>query len=114
MNKNFSKKDIKNGDVIKHRNGIISIAIPDVNCLKSNDGYDLFNRYTDDLTNHGPGGSEFDIVEVYRPKEASHCSFNEFSYRKGVLMYKREDFEEMTVADIEKALGKKIKIVKEK
>lgn len=115
MNNGFTKKDLKNGDVVIHRNGRVSIAIPQIATLKQVDCYDELDYFADDLKNtFGPGGPEYDIMKVYRPNIPRHCSFKEANYTKGTLVYKREEFEEMTIAEIEKALGKKIKIVKEK
>jgi hypothetical protein len=58
-----------------------------------------------------------DIMEVRRARVGNHCTFNAFDkfYAANTeLVYERKEVEEMTLEEVCKALGKEIKIVKEK
>lgn len=109
----FTKKNLRNGDVVKCRNGQIAIAIPDTNVLIFKDGYLSLSSIRDDLTHTGFTGADFDIVAVRRPMSERECSFvwpkNEYF---GPIVYERNEPIEMTLEEVCKALGKEIKIVK--
>lgn len=113
--KYFTKKDLRNGDVVVFRNGDVGIAIPDQNVIVYNDGYGYLSDRTDDLRLIG---GEYcwnsDIMKVYRPNKPHHCRFHPCGYSAGTLVYERKEVEEMTLEEVCKALGKEIKIVKEK
>lgn len=68
-----------------------------------------------DLTAVGESGSEYanDIMQVRRPVHPSDVCGNIFDDCKGCLLYAREKEEEMTLDEVCKALGRKIKIVAE-
>ena len=115
-NKQFTKKDLKNGDVVKFKNGWIHIVCCDTGTLITPDGYNELDEYNEDLTYGRPVYSEgrpYDIVAVRRPKKAGDCTFDAFKFNYGDLVYERKEVEEMTLEEVCKALGKEIKIVKE-
>lgn len=115
MNKKFTKADLKTGDVILRRNGWVEIVILELNMFICKDGWNDIDDIFENLTHHL--GSQYDIVAVRRPRGKDDCQFSAFDTRKGDLIYDRErdesKVEEMTLAEVCKALGKEIKIVKE-
>ena len=54
-----------------------------------------------------------DIIAVRRLSDTC-CAFKAFEHKYGTLVYERKEVEEMTLAEVCEALGKEIKIVKEK
>lgn len=111
MNKEFTKADLKTGDVVKRRNGWIEIVNRELNMFISKNGWNDFDDIKEDLTNRGTIDG-WDIVAVRRPKYKEDCQFNAFKYELGTLVYERKEVEEMTLAEVCKLLGKEIKIVK--
>lgn len=112
MNKEFTKSDLKSGDVVKRRNGAVEIVCLETGTLISPNGCcKLLKDVREDLTDIKYGAS-FDIIAVRRPTAPLHCRFDAFYYRLGESVYERP--EEMTLEEICKALGREIKIVKEK
>ena len=118
--KYFTKKDLKNGDVVVLRDYTRGIVIKDLDALITEDLNTMSLRYTDyddNLTRAGhTGKASMDIMKVYRPDNYIGCTFdhdNEF-LKNSKLIYERKEVEEMTLEEICKALGKEIKIVKEK
>lgn len=110
MNKEFTKADLKTGDIVLQRDGKIDIVILDFEMLLTKTGCNLLKEFNDDLTS--VNGTDFDIVAVRRPSVYRHCSFNAFESKLGTLVYERKEVEEMTLEEVCKALGKEIKIVK--
>lgn len=89
----FTKKDLKNGDVIVRRNGWVEIVCVDLGVFITTNGWNDRSELNDDLTdsdNRWFDSDEYDIVEVYRPKEKCQCQFNPDCYEKGELVYYRE------------------------
>lgn len=114
MNKEFTKADLKNGDVVLRRDGSVDIVCVETNTLISSYGFDYLKDVGEDLTDIKFHDSDFDIIAVRRPTEPHHCQFRAFDCEYGELVYEREKVEEMTLEEACKALGKKIKIVKSK
>lgn len=113
MNKEFTKADLKTGDVILRRNGMVEILNRETGTLicKSG-GWNGLAHVNNDLTD-GFIGRECDIVEVRRPKEPCDCCFDAMNtLRRGTLVYERKEVEEMTLAEVCRLLGKEVKIVK--
>ena len=115
--KKFTKSDLKNGDVVKRRGGRVEIACVNTGTLIARDGFDYLCHITEDLIyNNGsdtyPPG---DIVAIRRPDCPSDCRFAAFDEFLGTLVYDRErddpDIVDMTMEDVCKALGKRVKIV---
>ena len=113
MKKAFTKADLKNGDVIKRRDGTVQIVCLETGTFicKGHD-YDLIAHVGNDLKYSHNNWPSCDIVAVRRPKEPSDCSFDAFNGGYGELVYERSEPEEMTLEEVCKALGKEIKIVK--
>jgi hypothetical protein len=110
MNKEFTKADLKTGDVIKRRNGWVEIVNRDLDMFITKDGWNDMKDTREDLTDKQ--GDEYDIVAVRRPITKGHCQFNAFQYEWGTLVYERKEPEEMTLEEVCRLLGKEIKIVK--
>lgn len=113
MNKKFTKADLKTGDVILRRSGDTEILMRELNTFITKTGWNDLADIKDDLTNATYGGWS-DIVAVRRPIHKADCVFHAFAHKLGVLIYERKEVEEMTLEEVCKALGKEVKIVKEK
>ena len=88
----FTKKDLKNGDVIVRENGWVEIVIVDLDMLVTkNEGWNNLSCVREDLTDSDSEGDfQYDIVKVYRPCKRWQCCFNANSYTAGELVYDRE------------------------
>lgn len=115
--KQFTKSDLKNGDIVELRNGQRYVYIEKYNdrfiystdsdevIVNLKDGeYSRLANYDDDLRYKGRGNCEYDIMKI--------LDMSEF-YRKQKWTWEREKTEEMTLEEVCKELGKDIKIVKE-
>ena len=114
MNKKFTKADLKNGDVVLTRNNKVYIVCVDTGTLIGQNGYNRLSDVRDDLTYTTFIGNDYDIIAVRRPLNPDDCRFSAFSDAKGTLVYERDETVEMTLEEVCKALGKNVKIVKEK
>ncbi len=105
MDKEFKKSDLKNGDICVTREGNVYIAIPEIDCLKSDTGSRPLNdNYNNDLTCKD-NYENADIVDVYRPNMPYKCSFNVMFYKQGEHVYHRDDKIKLTIADIAEKYG---------
>jgi ribosomal protein L21E len=108
----FIKSDLKDGMVVENRYGHRYMVMGEK--LIGPDYYGWLSNYTDALTHkHSEPGnlhSHYDIIKVYK---SNSCSMqNYFESGNLELIWKREEpYKEMTVAEIEKKLGYKVKIV---
>lgn len=110
----FTKSDLKSGDVIVRRNGDVEIVCLEIGVCILRNGYNRINDIEEDLT--CKKDNFYDIIDVYRPMEPSHCQFTHTAYTKGEHIYhrKEEDPVEITLQEIAKLKGvsvDKIKIV---
>lgn len=117
MNKEFTKGDLKTGMIVETREGVKYVVLRNA-CTFGDlivNGKDLYwnelSNYNDELIEHNDY-NELDIVKVYKPKHP--YAIHTFEEDKLELIWEREEYKEMTVAEIEKELGYKVKIVKEK
>lgn len=86
--KMFTKKDLKNGDVIVRRNGNAEIAIVDQGVFVTKGGFNRLSAVNDDLTTDE---SSWDIVKVIRPTKEYHCQFATAEHNNwGNIVYDRE------------------------
>ena len=115
--KQFTKSDLKNGDIVELRNGERYVYIEKYNdrfiystdsdevIVNLKDGeYSRLGNYDDDLRYKGRGNCEYDIMKI--------LDMSEF-YKKPKWTWEREKTEEMTLEEVCKELGRDIKIVKE-
>ena len=114
MNKKFTKADLKSGDVVLRRNGVVEIVCRETDSLISKDDFNYLFNVNEDLTSGLSFGSksDWDIVSVRRPKKPHECQFCAFDKGYGDLVYEHKEPEEMTLEEVCKALGKEVKIVK--
>lgn len=102
----FTKADLKTGDFIKVKfSNETKVAVCvniDNKMFVDEDG--KFSVLTNDFL-------EENMLSVHRPTQNSHYSFSRYYY--GDLIYQKEQHNavEMTVEEISKALGKKVKVV---
>lgn len=115
--KQFTKSDLKNGDIVELRNGQRYVYIEKYNdrfiystdsdevIVNLKDGeYSRLGNYDDDLRYKGRGNCEYDIMKI--------LDMSEF-YKKPEWTWERKKTEEMTLEEVCKELGRDIKIVKE-
>ena len=112
MKKDFTKKDLKNGDVVKFCDGTVGFAIVDVGVITFGHQILKLDFFNNDLTDNFVG--HHNIIAVRRPNVPSDCIVDAFDRERGTLIYERKEVEEMTLEEVCKVLGKEIKIVKEK
>lgn len=115
MNKEFTKQDLKNGDICVRKDGNVGIAIPEHNSIVFQCSRDDTGHYKLNLKNCV--SDKLDIVKVYRPSKNYQCSFDINFYAAGELVFDREKLEpiEVTIEEIAKIKGvsvDRIKIVK--
>lgn len=112
MNKEFTKEDLKTGDVVKLRCGELGIVITDFEVIAcQNGGWLDFKHIREDLTDSFYG-EKYDIMVVRRPKQNCDCAFDAIHHDRGIIVYERKAVEEMTLAEVCRLLGKEIKIIK--
>lgn len=97
--KMFTKADLKTGDFIVREDGDVEVVLVEYNAMVCQHGG--FNTLT--------GLNINDIAKIYRPRDNRNCSFN--NYKNGFIIYERPEEVEMTIEEISKALGKKVKVV---
>ena len=112
MKKKFTKADLKNGDVVKVRDGDVGFAIVDLGVITFGRQIENLDKFYNDLTHRT--SETCDVIAVRRPIKPEDCRTNAFEHNIGFLVYERKEIEEMTLEEVCKALGKEIKIVKEK
>ena len=112
--KPFTKSDLKDGMVIEHRDGDRYMAIGGFGV--SEDGNWELDRYYEDL--RWDGDSAYDIMKVYKVKPNIYMDLTDTlktSYLTLIWERKEEpENTEMTVEEIEKKLGYKVKVVADK
>ena len=110
MNKEFTKADLRTGDVVKFENGKVGIANCELKMFIGVDWWLDFDSLKEDLTRKQ--AYRYDIVAIRRPIDKGDCMFCAFDGKYGTLVYERKEVEEMTLAEVCRLLGREIKIVK--
>jgi hypothetical protein len=105
----FTKADLKTGDVILRRNGSVEIVNRELEMFIRKKYYGDLDKIKDNLTSYST--PELDIIAVRRPVDKADCCFDAFKNNWGTLVYERKEPEEMTLAEVCKLLGKEIKII---
>lgn len=99
MGKEFTKADLKDGMVVKHRNGDKRMVISEA--LIGEDGYSDRNCFREDLTNRY--FKDLDIVGVYAIQEYSNFADMLSDYNLE-LIWERKESKKMTVEEMRKKL----------
>lgn len=124
----FTMDDIKNGMLVKFRNGMLALTIRDnyfgYNYFITFDNMDsrciLMKRYkfnTLEYMSKNDTSGDFDIVEVICPCMFQNISNLEWEFNPNNsrhIVWKREEPKELTVAQLEEILGYKVKIIADK
>ena len=110
--KEFTKSDLEVGMFVKLRDGRIYLVLKlyDELYLTKTNGYCIdLKCYNEDLTTKNC--RSIDIMGIYLPKETDCLSYY-FLCDNLELIWEREEVKELTMEDIEKIVGCKVKIVK--
>ena len=106
LRKEFSLSDLENGMIVETRRGTLLMVLDD-NLINDECWVSLCN-YSEDLTRYEFMKDDYrDIMKVY---------FSEYNqtikdkFKNKILIWERYDCKEMTVNEIEKELGYRIKI----
>ena len=107
----FTKADLKDGMVVEYRNGDRRLVLGE--CFVGHNNCSHFNVWYDDNLINNNNASCRDVCKVYKssPELMNQC----FDDKYLTLIWERKEKpepEEMTLAEVCKALGKEIKIVK--
>lgn len=109
--KEMKKSDLKNGMVVEMRDRdkymVLKTRFFEA-IVSGEEGYEYLSDYAEDLTFEGV--DELDIVAIYEPQNAGDALENEWDYLEPI--WERTELKELTVAEIEKQLGYKVKIIK--
>lgn len=115
MNKNFNKADLKVGYVVKTRSGALYMVMPVTYGMslvnktgRADMPLDVYNEVM--LHDAVLKNTAYDITEVYGYPVFSASSLD-ISTENRELLWKREEPKEMTLEEVEKALGYPVKIV---
>lgn len=110
MQKEFTKSDLKDGMVVKHRNGDKRMVISEA--LIGEDGYSDQNCFREDLTHRY--FKDLDIVGVYAIQEYNNFADMLSDYNLE-LIWERKEPKKMTVEEmrekLEELIGEEIEIV---
>lgn len=119
MNKEFTFKDLQVGDFVQMRcddSGDYNLIVFKDNktniLVFANSWNNKF--FSSTFTNEMKSQEEdYDIIEVRKPICVNDCDCDIFDRKRGKLLFKLKEVEEMTLEEICKKLGREIKIVKE-
>lgn len=116
MKNKFTKSDLKTGDVVLRRNGLVEIVFLETESLINKGGFNLLSKVEEDLTAEKDLCSKnWDIMAVRRPQEPGDCVFLAFDHKFGKLVYDREKDEEIKKEDVEtaiKEISEKLELLK--
>lgn len=104
--KEFTKAELKNGMVVEQRCGTRKIVIDDR--IIGYDEYGELRNYRDDLLHHNQ--PSLDIVKIYKPTNTIEQALKRNDLE---LLWERSEIREVTMAEVEKEFGCKVKIIKE-
>ena len=105
----MKKNELSNGMIVEFRDGRRALVLHQTFMYIDKYSSSTFDVVSDDLISSG-SNSEYDIMKVFRVKKYSSFEvlFQDFNLD---LIWKRRPAKEMTLEEIEKALGYSIKIV---
>ena len=111
----MKKSDLKTGMVVETRNGEKYLVMLEPDCggrelINFSRGYMSLSSYNDELMLE-KSYEELDIMKVYSVGISISWLLSDKKSMKFKLIWERNEPKEMTIAEIEKELGYKIKIV---
>lgn len=110
-NEMFTKDDLKVGYLVKLRNGELAHVVDTQKeglCLDNESGWNQTKNHSNGLTHRE--FDKLDIMEVYGLTQYGYKA-HKFEVGDRKLLWKREEVKEMTIEDVQKELGYKIKVV---
>ena len=107
--KNFTKANLESGMVVECRNGERYLVLRDK--LLDSAHWKNINNYTTEMKKYVKGTHSDDIMKVYDTIGVTNLH-NIFYDDNLILIWERQEVEEMTLEEVCKLLGKEIKIVK--
>jgi len=110
----FTKFDLKNGDIVLFRNMEVAIYIKDSNSfMLQSGGWCNLEAYSNNMA--CPGVNKYDVMKVVRPIDRSDYRLSIFASGHGRpnIIYERKEPRKMTLAQVCAALGEEIEIVEE-
>ena len=107
----FNKPDLKNGDIVTYRNGEKGVVFLEFDAIMGDklENYIPLEHVTYNLNDEW--NEDWDIVKVQRARDIHQ--FVKSRWDNIPIVWEREETVEMTLAEVCKALGKNVKIVKE-
>lgn len=107
----FNKPDLKSGDIVTYRDGTKGIVFLEFDAIVDDDlkNYASLEHVPYDLNDEWNNG--WDIVKVQRANYIHQ--FMKPRWDEAPVIWERQETVEMTLAEVCKALGKNVKIVKE-
>lgn len=114
----MKKSDLKTGMVVETRNGekylvMLNTDYKDMELINFKGGYLSLYSYNSELIFTEQPFREFDIVKAYSVENSIRWLLSNKECMEFKLIWEREERKEMTLEEIEKELGYKIKIVGE-
>lgn len=113
------KETLKTGEFVRMRNGDVALVMRDTVkesdyfMLMSDEKWYVLQDYTDDLKYKYTSEKARDIMEVITPEfNLAFLSNWKHEVSVGTVRWKREEKKKMTVAEIAKALGYDVEIIK--
>ena len=92
INNNFTKDDLKTGDVIVKKDNDVEIVCLETGTLIRKEGYNNLSDIKSDLTYiYSNENYNYNIIKVYRPHESYQCCFDYEYYIEGELVYDRNE-----------------------
>ena len=113
----FTKSDLKDGMVVEQRDGDRLMVLG--SRILTGTGYNRLSDFNDELIETRHNNREYDIVKVYKVIDTDTIyRFDRiFEDRHLELIWERKEepkYKEMTVEEIEKELGYKVKVIADK
>lgn len=103
----FTKADLRNRMVLERRDGVRYLVIDDI--LMRNRCHSMLSDYDDNLIEIKTQNPRLDIVRVY--EEILNYDFLDYTNH---LLWERKAYKEITMTEIERKFGCKVKIVNDR
>lgn len=114
------KELLRTGHIVTYRNGslrrvFLDTGMHEPNVLVGDEVWNSLANYNDELLyNSGSGNADFDIMKIVTGTSILNLVDTDLDSITTTTIWKRSEPKEMTIAEIEQALGYPVKIVKEK